>query len=478
MTNKRKNRIGIVICSFLLLLGVGVGMFVFLHFHWNLSMQAETFSESSKELNNPNRGFYYIYGFRIKDESTDWESEVAARMENDTDSTLALIEINLQEYHDGAITEAGMQDMETLFAALTKQDKNYLVRFLYDWNGENEQYEPQSIDIVVGHMKQVEPVLRKYADRIFTLQGLFVGNWGEMNGTQYVDENSLRTLASTLASVSDPGTYLAVRTPMHWRKITQTSDITEFLNSDSPYAYRLGLFNDGMLGNEGDYGTYGTQSESEVGLYKEWTRDEELNFQDDLCRTVPIGGEVINDNEYNDLENAITDFNRMHVTYLNEDYDRNVLQKWSDSIIHTDDCFDGMDGFSYMKARLGYRLVLKECRMQQDFWKDTLQVELDIANVGFAPIYKACEASLVFVPKTENGKRYSVVAAQNLSELAGGNETDQIETIQATIPLHDLSREDYDVYFQLHDQATDEVIYLANEQEYEAEGYKIGQLMQ
>ena len=67
---------------------------------------------------------------------------------------------------------------------------------------------------------------------------------------------------------------------------------------------------------------------------------------------------------------------------------------------------------------------------------------------------------------------------QNLSELAGGNETDRISTIQTTIPLHNLERENYDVYFQLKDQATGEMIQFANEQECEAEGYQIGQILQ
>ena len=168
----------------------------------------------------------------------------------------------------------------------------------------------------------------------------------------------------------------------------------------------------------------------------------------------------------------------MHITYLNEDYDRNVLEKWSNSVVHTDDCYDGMDGLSYMKARLGYRFVLREGRMQQDFWKDTLHVELDVSNSGFAPIYKACEACFVFVPQSSEGKTYSVNVEQNLSELAGGNETDRISTIQTTIPLHDLERENYDVYFQLKDQATGEMIQFANEQECEAEGYQIGQILQ
>ena len=88
---------------------------------------------------NPNRGFYYIYGFRITDESVDWNTEITKRMESDPDNELALIEVNLQAYRSGAISDAGMQNMKMLFAALDQQEKQYIVRFLYDWDGQNEQ---------------------------------------------------------------------------------------------------------------------------------------------------------------------------------------------------------------------------------------------------------------------------------------------------------------------------------------------------
>ncbi len=473
--NKRKkiNIIGIVVgvvCAF----AIGMCAVVLYHFHWNLTLDNVKLVESKNLINNPNRGFYRIYGFRIEDESVNWKQDVDKRIKNDDDTTLALIEVNIQAYKDGKITDAGMNNIRELFDALSKQNKQYIVRFLYDWNGENQVYEPKNIHVILDHMKQLKEIMTEYADHIFTLQGLFIGNCGEMNNTQYIDEESLQTLASTLLSVCDNDMYLSVRTPMQWREIVQKEDSSD----QSVYTKRLGLFNDGMLGNEFDYGTYGTQSKLEAGVNQKWTREEELDFQDELCRTVPNGGEVIIDNAYNDLDHAIADFDRMHITYLNEDYDRNVLEKWSNSTVHTDDCYDGMDGLSYMKARLGYRFVLRECRMQQDFWKDTLHVELDVSNSGFAPIYKACEACFVFVPQSSEGKTYSVNVEQNLSELAGGNETDRISTIQTTIPLHDLERENYDVYFQLKDQATGEMIQFANEQECEAEGYQIGQILQ
>ena len=88
------------------------------------------------------------------------------------------------------------------------------------------------------------------------------------------------------------------------------------------------------------------------------------NFQEKLCSRVPNGGEVIIDNEYNDLECAIADLKTMHVTYLNQDYDAAVLEKWASSAVQTSDCFDGMEGLSYIERHLGYRLVLSDVFMQ------------------------------------------------------------------------------------------------------------------
>ena len=453
-----------------------IAVLFFQQFHYNLSAQTVTFTESSQIIKNQNRGFYRIWGFYISDESTDWKSVVRGKGVDDGFS-LELVEINLQEYREGRISDKGIGNLQSLFMELAKQDKHYVIRFLYDWDGQNMEVEPDNIDIIVEHIRQLKPVLRKYADSIFVLQSLLVGDCGEIHDTKYADTKSLRILASELAAASDGDTYLAVRTPVQWRKITKAYGVKK-LKQNSPYMNRLGLYNDGMLGNVYDCGTYGDQTRRQAGKYKAWTREEEIDFQDALCRTVPNGGELVLVNEYNDIDRAIHDMEKMHITYINQDHDLYVMEKWRNSVVHTDDIFDGMDGFSYMQARLGYRLVLRKCEMQHAFWKDKLYIKLDISNSGFAPIYKDCDASLAFVPKTEDGKRYSVKVSHNLQELAGGDETDQISTIRASVPLSKLSRVGYDVYFKLTDRASGKMIYFANEQEVEEDGYKIGEIRQ
>ena len=101
--------------------------------------------------------------------------------------------------------------------------------------------------------------------------------------------------------------------------------------------------------------------------------------------------------------------------------------------------------------------------MKQDFWKDTLQVSVTMQNVGFAPIYKPCEANLTFYG--EDGQKYKVKLKQTLS------------TLTATIPLDKIEGGSSTAYFSLTDSTSGLPILLANEQTYEDKGYETGQVV-
>ena len=442
-------------------------------FHWRVEFSTRQFTESARSLKNPNRGFYYIYRFMIGDETNDYGALVKEQFADDTETSLALIQINLQEYRNGAISEQGLANIRGLFEALSGSGKQLLVRFLYDWNGENALYEPESIDIILGHMAQVEDILRDYSAQIFAVQGLFIGNWGEMNGSEYTDTESLRLLANRLLEVTEETTWLSVRTPAQWRQTTGLSGSFSEELSSHPLAGRLGLYNDGMLGSESDYGTYASGSGVLSGGDGPWSREEELAFQEELCSITPNGGEVIVDNPYNDLENAIRDFRSMHVTYLNQDYDKAVLDKWEAQTVTTGDCFDGMDGLSYISRHLGYRLVLTETGFSHDFWQDRVTLQVCLKNVGFAPIYRDCRA--VFVLCGADGEQERTYEApQSLTGLSGGNNDEKEQELSAEVLLGDLKGERYSVYFYLEDTASGAHIQLGNGQDEEEKGYFLG----
>lgn len=460
------------IMSLFLMIPIGCQMYLFPD--RGIETENYLFTESSRELRNPNRGFYYIYGFRITDEETDYETLVNDRYKTDKNTCITMVQINLQTYRDKEITEAGLANIEALFTALDSINKQLIVRFLYDWDGENEQYEPESLDIVLEHIQQLEGILRRHSRKIFTLQGLFIGNWGELNGTKHFSNENIQRLAVRLADVTEESTYLAVRTPAQWRVITQQTDSVGELSANR-LSGRVGLFNDGMLGNESDYGTYGTKSAEEAGELGYWKREEELNFQEQICKRVPNGGEVIIDNSYNDFDNAVKDLSSMHVTYLNRDYDRNVLEKWKNTVVHEEGCFDGMDGLTYMERHLGYRLLITDVVLAHNFPDRHFSVDVSLKNVGFAPLYKEHQVKLYLYNKEKN-QVWEYHIEEDLCELTGGNEAEKVKTLHMEIPIKKNWEGEYEVYFCIFDRDTGKPLFLANEQEMGRYGYLVGRV--
>ncbi|WP_318708681.1 DUF4832 domain-containing protein [Candidatus Acetatifactor stercoripullorum] len=475
----RRLQRGLSLLLALFLLGMfglfGVRIYFELRGHGRVHTQSAVFTESAKELKNPNRGFYHIHGFRIVDEETDFQKEIFERFRQDTDTSLALIEINLQQYAKGEISSRGLANIRALFEALSATDKQLIIRFLYNWDGETTQSEPDDLSIILGHMEQLGPILKEYEKEVFLYQGLFTGRWGEMNGTSFSQPGAFRALAEGLAQAAPLSAYLAVRTPAQWRNITGIADPARVQPGDGTLASRLGLFNDGMLGNQGDYGTYGASSRVEQGAFSPWNREEELAFQDQLCRIVPLGGEVINDNPYNDFENALEDFSRMHVTYLNRDYDAQVLDKWAEYVACEEGCFQGMDGLSYMERHLGYRLVLREASFTYDWKRDSLKTYVTIQNVGFAPLYREVQVQLTFL-STSNDRVYSYEIEQDLRQLCGGTQAKDSQVLSREVSLWGEQTGSFQVYLDITDRLSGQRILLGNEKEPEKYGYFIGEV--
>lgn len=433
-----------------------------------MEIENEIFTESSRELHNPNRGFYNLYSFQITDEKQDYTRTVSALVQQDTDTKLTLVQICLKAYRQSVITEEGLANIEALFEMLAALDKQLIVRFTYDMDGQNEMYEPESMDIILTHMEQLAYIFREYSEKIFSLQGLFIGNWGEMNGTRYSSEEDLRKLAGKLARMTEQSTFLAVRSPAQWRCIMQSNHVSNLLKG------RLGLFNDGMLGNKSDYGTYEVEENTDEGMaFPRLERGVELKFQNKVCCDVPNGGEVIHDNVYNDLDHAIKDLEIMHVTYLNRTYDQAVLKKWSKAVIQEDGCFNGMDGLTYIERRLGYRLAIVDAGLRYQSREDVLTAEVTLKNAGFAPLYKEAGVQIILYDE-KNDQTLVYPVNQGLHTLAGGNQKEDTLLLSADIPFRDISEKEYTVYFSIVDSDTGEHILLANEADEEEYGYRIG----
>ena len=295
------------------------------------------------------------------------------------------MEINLGNYADCDISEDGLSRLDQLFSSWSDTQKQLILRFVYDWDGNNLQTEPALRSQIERHMEQLAPVINRYANSIYLLQGIFVGNWGEMNHSDYLSGNDLTALTEKLASLTDPSIFLSVRTPAQLRTILKTaSPLPESDAYSGSLASRLGLYNDGMLGSPTDTGTYGDSASDTSDYSKAWPRADELTFQDKLCQYVPNGGEVITPNSCNDLDAAIQTLQTMHVSYLNKDYDPDVInKKWKTSLYSGSDLlYHGMIGYDYISCHLGYRYVLTASAFSPG------QVSITVENKGFSSCYR------------------------------------------------------------------------------------------
>lgn len=446
-------------------MGLLAGLFLFcLARACEVRFAPEILTQSARQLDNPDRGFYRIRAYTIQPEPQQFQQTEGEKDEASHGRVLELVQINLKRFRSGEITPAGLENVENLFRFLEERPLRYIVRFLYDWDGNAAATEPESMGVILNHMRQLSPILKAHADCIFLMQGLFVGNWGEMNGTPFVSRESVTRLAAELAADTAEETFLAVRTPVYWRKVIGG----ERFDASNPLAVRLGLYNDGILGNSGDCGTYVGAAEDRADPFASWSRAEELAFQETLCQWVPNGGEVVLDNPLNDFESALNALRTMHITYLNWDYDRAVLDKWAAAVVE-EPPYEGMDGLTYMERHLGYRYWIESAFCRYSFLSGQLHVGAKLKNEGFAPIYAANQLTLTLVGR-EECLRFPLSA--DLRTLPGGNRREETLAAQADIPLKALQETEYDVYLEV--RAASQRLALANEQEPGEYGFYLG----
>ena len=437
---------------------------------------AETFSESNEPLQNPYCGFYHIIGYTLSDGYIPSDNYI-----NTIDSyadSLALLEINLKNYRESEISEKGLSQLNDILAAWenSPHKTKLILRFLYDWDGIALATEPDSLELILKHMEQVSPAVNRYHETVYIMQGVFIGNWGEMHHSKFADNNSVKILINRLCEPIVPSVYLSVRTPSLWRTVTGLHKPPEKLyqfRQDSSLKFRLGLFNDGILGSESDLGTYGNAliNDADFPSYSD-IRKEELKFQNELCRFVPNGGEVVYNNNLSKLETAVSALKTRHISYLNADYDSRVLKKWKNSVWAGNDTFHGCDGYSYVKAHLGYRYVIKNCNIKKSgVISDNYTLRLTIENVGFSNALIPFETSVTLINK-ETGNSTIIPIDADFRRIESGN----TRCVTATLPLKELQLGEYLVYFSVKEKSSGQTVLLGNKNENTKDGYLLGRL--
>ena len=401
-----------------------------------LEVRSERISESDRPLVNPGCGWYRPYIFRLEEEvDPDYLKTVIV-----PDETLCLVEIALCHYKTGAIDQEGRDHMRAIMQFFADHDKDVMLRCTYDIEGKAFENEPLRMEIIFSHMAAISELIEPWRDRVILMQGLFTGNWGEMHGSRFMTPNLLRELYEYFRVEFGRDMTLAVRRPSYLR----------LLSGEALRDPHITVYNDAIMASLTDLGTYGY----EEGWTDEWRRDKELAFIDRECVGRPVGGEVVRQQHApeGDVKESdiIRNFELMHLSYLNSQYDKKVFEKWQ-KIPLSRSGIPGVDNiYQEVSLRIGYRYVFQRVSLQMGR-RDDSYIRVLIFNRGFAT------SADPLIAKLSLGDREMKLSVSS-SALASGRQTD----LEFFVPP-DLEVGVYPLRLRLERERDGAVIHFANE---------------
>lgn len=381
--------------------------------------------ESTRALKNPGCGWYHIYTFDLSKESflyIDCEEE-----------ELVLLLIDIHAFRGcEQIPKEALEYFSSILTFFEEHDKGIILRIVYDIKGQGMENEPSSIKIVKSHMKQLGSIICEHMSKkeslpgkILVHQGLFVGSWGEMHSSKFLSEARMKELSDTFLEATKGSCPIAVRKPVQLRQLScqKTASNINFT-----------LFNDAIFGSETDLGTYGTIRKSALSENSErektpWAREDELSWQQSFMQQSFCGGEVLGgmntvsessgNTDYPqrtlDWHQVVADLAKMHVSYLNSIYSKEVLDDWKAQRI----MWNGKEisEYDYIGRHMGYRFTVTQVKIScvsQEKKKQTQSqmsknvIKFTIKNTGFANLCEEAVCRLILIENNENVKAFEI----------------------------------------------------------------------
>ena len=343
---------------------------------------AVNYTEKEGEVIGPERGIYA--GWEVP---RDQVSADGVRARVLTGHTVQMLEFNLHEFMSGSISSAFLTKIQNSFDAFREAGAKAIVRFgyvfEYDINSGSSVVTDPEVEQVLKHVEQLKSVLQKNEDVLFVLQAGFVGAWGEwyytthfgMNPSSTADYASRKELTDALLEAVPSSRQIELRTPkfkmkMYGKSLADT--LTAATAHDGSAASRLAGHNDCFGASESDQGTF--------------DGNDTRAFWKAETRYTIMGGESCDVSEFSACPVTLKDLEDYHWTYLHDGYHPQVISNWK-----TDGCYDEI------KARLGYRLVLKDVHYEAINAGEKCKITIRLYNKGFAAPMNPRNAWLVWV---------------------------------------------------------------------------------
>lgn len=356
------------------------------------------YKESLETFTNPERGFYKTFGYNFK------SSGNVAPTKVQLSGNLIHLRLSLGAFskavnkeEDLELTEDMLNILDTMLKTIKENGGTAIVRFAYDDFNGIKNVEP-SLEMLLRHIEQLSPIFYANKDVISYIELGFFGPWGEMHSSDLCTYENVNLAIDTMLKSAPEEITIGVRHPGYyaaWRNVERSA-----LNLDSPEkgtnAYRVGLFNDGYLGSESDLGTF-------------QNREIETSWLSNQARHTFYGGEVVasfGKKDFNTIDYISQEGFVTHTTYLNSEWNQNVINAWKEQIYNGEDTlYQGQTGYDYIANHLGYRFVIRESYIKDVAKNEELQLNLKIENVGFANLINRKQVSIVL---EKDGKIYEM----------------------------------------------------------------------
>jgi hypothetical protein len=358
-----------------------------------------TYAGTSAVIANPDRGFYHYAETRFRSDGTGsapLDAATLTRWRTQEDITLVFRIYYLEKFvSQDIIDSAALNLIAADFSSARAAGVKLVVRFAYTDSSSADAPPARAL----GHIRQLAPLLNQSADVINTLEAGFVGRWGEWyysdsyasdagnpGNLNAADWSARSGVINTLLDTTDPSIFIQVRYPIIKQHI--------FGATVDARSSRIGIHDDCFLAGTDDYGTFVTAADHQ------WLADQSASL--------PVGGESCAVNAPRTLwPSANSDLSLYHWSFLNADYNGDVLVSW------------GADGLTQAKQRLGYRLRLEQGTFPVNAAPGSdLPLQLSVANDGYAAPFHTRPVLLVMRSATTT---YTAAVPINLHDAQPGH---------------------------------------------------------
>ncbi len=282
---------------------------------------------SDEIIQNPERGFTITNSTGMvagqvtpyEPLEADWLQQVARAQR------LVFRYFGLKAWRTTDIPAEILQKIDDDFAAIRAAGLKCIPRFTYS----ADIGEPDApLSIILRHLDQLKPILRKNKDVIAVMQAGFIGAWGEWHSSTNNNETleHKRAVLMKVLEVLPVDRMVQLRTPRYKQEIfglpfDSTAAIPPSRAFSGEPLARVGHHNDCFLADANDAGTYWRNNRIDTALAKPYLRLDN--------RYVPMGGETCRLSEFAHCPNALSELAPMRWSFLSASWREEVIARFA-----------------------------------------------------------------------------------------------------------------------------------------------------